>query len=163
MMPVFSPKDGQIDAGRLRLVFDDDAQKDADIANKVGAGIRGWESRLDVMIINLDLNPKRKPGPNDYQILIGKGASAREPEKTLMRSYVGPMGGYFFQPASNPAVFAHEFGHLLGLADRYYEGYIYKSDIISKEKEGDNVTIPMAQSLFSDPPEPDYDPKTNLM
>jgi len=162
-MPVFSPKDGKIDTDRLRLVLDEDAKKDADLANKVGLGIRAWESRLGIAIINLDLNPNRKPDTTDYQIIIGNGASAREPEKTLKRSYVSPTGGYFFQTLSNPAVFAHEFGHLLGLADRYYEGYTYKSDIIDKEKEGYNVTVPMAKSLFGDPQETYYDPKTNLM
>jgi hypothetical protein len=167
MIPVFSP-DGakKLDADKLRLVFDDDFTKDPAIIASFQTAILGWAPKLGIEINNLDVG--RPPGTNDYRLVIGNGVNAREPEKTLERSYVGPGGGYFFRTKSNAAVFAHEFGHLMGLADRYYEGYQYTPDLPKEEKEGDNVTVPMAKSLFikdGDPadPEADYNPATNLM
>lgn len=166
MIPVFPPKNGKIDADRLRVVFDDIAADPSYIAAVI-AGIKAWESRLGIPIINLD--PGRPATSAHYVILVGNGTNAAEPNKTLKRSYVGTTGGYFFYSESDAHTFAHEFGHLLGLADRYYEGYEYGDTItrttkggsnIKEDIEGVNASVPMSQNLFS---AENYDPATNLM
>lgn len=166
MIPVFSPRNGKIDADRLRIVFDD-IGTDASYIAAVIAGIKAWETRLDIEIVNLD--PGRAASSDHYIILIGNGTKAVEPNKSLKRSYVGTTSGYLFRSESNAQTFAHEFGHLLGLADRYYEAYEYGDTITRKTKggniikedvEGVSITIPMSKDLFSTE---DYDPETNLM
>ncbi len=163
MKPLFSPKDGKIDVDRLRIVFDDINPIEGYI-DIVKASIKKWEKVLDVEIVNFD--PGRSVESADYQILVGKGGGALEPNKSLTVSYVGPEGGYFFSPDANEEYTAiHEFGHLMGLADRYYEAYQYDD----RQVEGGRGSVSMSLWEFKDKNgkieegEEDYDPHANIM
>lgn len=154
MTPAFCPSNGQLDLSRLRLEFDDDFASDPAIVTAVKAGIKLWEGKLGVQIVHL-LDPNRIDDSSDYVIKVGKGKHAVEPNKTLTIPYAGADGAYLFGAGAGNQVI-HEFGHMLGLADRYYEGYQHDGDTV-----GDRTSVPMDPSLF--PSESGYDENTNIM
>jgi hypothetical protein len=175
MKPVFSP-DAQlkVDVSRLRVVFDTDFKanflpadpKAADPKETylkfIETALHGWELAICVAMVDIDLQHKEKPG--DYVVQVGMGENAIDPGKTLHISYVNPAGGYFFQDDVNATIFAHEFGHLMGLADRYYNGYAYDPSL---NEAGDRVTVAMAPDMFKLPDgsssDPTYVPTGNIM
>lgn len=161
MNPVFCPANNQLDLSRLRLQFE--GNFNANILAAITNGIQDWVNpglgNLGVTIANLNL--ARNAADGQYVIYVGTGAAAgtkaRQPERTLGISYMAPENGYLF--TSDPNLrrsISHEFGHLLGLADRYYEGYFHNPN-----QAGTRTTVPMDGILF--PAEIDYVPATNLM
>jgi hypothetical protein len=152
MSPAFCPANGQLDLSRLRLVFDD-IPFNAGFVATVMQGIQAWVPMLGVAIVNLNLT--QAAAASDYVLLAGNGTQARAPNNLLRISYITANGGYLFftDPARS---ISHEFGHLLGLADRYYEGYQHTPTVV-----GSRITVPMDGRLFS--AESDYVPATNLM
>lgn len=152
MSPVFCPAGGQLDLSRLRLVFDDIPFNESFVTT-VMQGIQAWAPIIGVPIMNLNLT--QAAASSDYVIFVGNGTRARVPNNTLRIAYVTADGGYLF-PTDPAQTISHEFGHLLGLADRYYEGYQHTPTVA-----GGRITVPMDGRLF--PAEGDYIPTTNLM
>lgn len=154
MNPLFCPSNGQLDVSRLVLAADGVALSPA-FVNTIMTGIQAWAPLLGVSIVNLNLT--RAAAANDYIIYVGNGTGtqAREPNNTLRVSYVTPTEGYLFI-TDPPWAISHEFGHLLGLADRYYEGYQHTPSVA-----GQRISVPMDNIHF--PAEGDYNPATNLM
>ena len=177
-MPALSiSSDGTVDASSLGIVWDTDLTGDQDkttYLKHLEASIRQWESVTQsyekngypkaLTIANLDLM-----GPSKSLIVtVGNKFSAREPEKTLLVPYIdpkdpNPIKGYFFF-RNDGAEGAHEFGHLLGLADRYFEVYV----IDDMNQSGNRSSAPMGLGMFNvteeDPSNtPKYEPATNLM
>ncbi len=161
MIPVFCAANGQLDLSRLRLQFEDSSG--SSFLSAITNGINDWvdpnKANLGISIVNLNLS--RDPVAGEYVIYVGNGSAAgtraREPERTLSISYVTPEGGYLFTTEPNlRRIASHEFGHLLGLADRYYEGYLHK-----RTEVGTRTTVPMDNILFA--AESGYVPATNLM
>ncbi len=162
MNPVFCPVQGELDLARLRLVFENGL--DEALVTAIKNGIEDWvavdRGNLGVSIVKLNLK-RTTAATGDYIIYVGNGSAgdtkAREPERTLQISHVVATHGYLFSTESDlRRTAAHEFGHLLGLADRYYEGYSHK-----KHEVGNRLNVPMDSQLF--PQEQDYVPSTNLM
>jgi len=154
MPAIFTPANGQLDLNRLRLQADGIPISPAFLATVI-AGIQAWAPVLGIPIVNL--NPIRPPAPSDFPVYIGDGTGtmAQEPQNTLLISYVASDHAYFFDTATAPVI-SHEFGHMLGLADRYYEGYQHAPLVA-----GIRTSVPMDGTVF--PNEPDYIPGTNLM
>lgn len=156
-MPGFCPAtNGKLDLSRLRLASDGIVPS-AGFVDSVASGIQALATVLGITTENLDL--AKDADASDYIIYVGDGTGtrAREPNNTLRVSYVAPADGYLFTTDPDPAgTMSHEFAHLLGLADRYYEGYEHQL-----MQEGIRRTIPMDRRLFQG--DGDYDPLTNLM
>jgi hypothetical protein len=156
MTPVFCPTNNVYDLGRLRLVGDG-ISFSPNFAAMVATGIQAFVSQLGSQVSIINLNLTAPQTPSDYVIYVGdgNGTRARQPNGTLRIAYVAPDHGYLFITDTAQTV-SHEFGHLLGLADRYYEGYSHTPLVV-----GTRTSIAMDGILF--PNEPDYNPATNLM
>jgi hypothetical protein len=179
-MPALPIALGTVDASALGITWDTDltalqiAAKATYVAN-LTASIRTWKDvsagyGSPLTIANLDL--EGAVPAKTFLITIGNDKSAPQPYKELKVSHVDTVArtGYFFFE-KNGAEGAHEFGHLLGLADRYFEVY----SIASLEIEGGRATAPMARMMFSAPDNvvpaatenptstPRYYPVSNLM
>jgi RHS repeat-associated protein len=69
-------------------------------------------------------------GPSDNLLTVGNGASATPESVTNTISYIDRVGGNtgYMYLSRNGSDAGHEFGHLLGLQDRYAEGIGYNGD-----------------------------------
>jgi len=101
---------------------------------------------------------------NQNLITVGNGASADPKMVANQTSYVSGSKnneGYFFA-SRNGSEGAHEFGHMLGLSDRYAEGSNYEPNH-NKADHGlsGRFTVPLILSRKQDPT--NYNPYDNLM
>jgi hypothetical protein len=101
---------------------------------------------------------------NQNLITVGNGASADPAMVANQTSYVSGAKnnqGYFFA-SRNGSEGAHEFGHMLGLSDRYAEGSFYQPNH-NRADHGlsGRFTVPLVLNGRQDPT--NYNPYNNLM